>query len=435
MRQVCALAALGLVLAANRYGWPRSFDAAKSGDAALDSQGNDEPAFVPDWRRELVRVLRDIPHLPRHLIAGLKHHTRRGLLDLVLAVALIIAFALSGHAAAVPRTEFVYAISVDLFHLLANATWVGGLFYISMVLVPELQRLSPRLRFRVLARGLPHFSAVAIISAGLLAATGSLNTSIHLTSITQFVTTTYGVVLAVKIELFLAMVAISAYHAFRVRPRLTAALRRAAPTTHAPTAAVELTVVTRAQSTDVHHTGESERLAAPDSEPADMMSAAHEQTPDSLAHRLENWLRREAELGVGVLLCVALLAAFAGTLSPVVGSGSQAASGPFKQTQVVGGYHVALTVSPAGFGTNTFTVVLTDDKGKPVSGASILLETNMLDMDMGLQTAQLRPTGAAGTYEAQSDLTMAGHWDALFKILPPHAKQYVKADFHFTAST
>lgn len=51
---------------------------------------------------------------------------------------LLVTFALSGHAAAVPQAELGFALSVDILHLLGSAAWVGGLFYISIILIPAL---------------------------------------------------------------------------------------------------------------------------------------------------------------------------------------------------------------------------------------------------------------------------------------------------------
>ena len=137
---------------------------------------------------------------------------------------------MSGHAAATPPSERVYAVSVDLAHLIFSAVWLGGLLYISLALIPAARALPERAQALLLARGAPEFGAIAIVSAAALALTGSLNAGVHLTSLAQFATTAYGRVLFVKIELFLIMVAISAYHAFWLRPRLTRALAQNAQT-------------------------------------------------------------------------------------------------------------------------------------------------------------------------------------------------------------
>ena len=238
-----------------------------------------------------------------------------GEVELLLVAALLVAFALSGHAAAVPAPELGYSLSVDLLHLLGNAVWVGGLLYIGFVIVPVLRRLSIRQHARVLALGLPAFSVLATVSVVVLAATGSLNATIRLTSWQQFLTTLYGWILAVKIEFFLLMVLLSVYHAFYLRPRLAQAL----------TSSEEVVVGTPGQAlVGVGHASAARTAQATNNAPGtdDMAGERDEEEVSEraqhLAERLEGWLRREAMLGVAVLFCVALLGAFAGTLAPPI---------------------------------------------------------------------------------------------------------------------
>jgi len=146
---------------------------------------------------------------------------------------------------------------------------------------------------------------------------------------------------------------------------------------------------------------------------------------------MEDWLRREALLGVGVLLCVALLTLFAGTLAPTQAASPAGGGGAFKQTRTASGYAITLAVNPARFGSNTFTVTLASAQGTPVAGASALLQTQDTDMDMGTQSVQLQPVGASqpGVYSGQGDLTMAGHWSMTVKVLPPGAKTFITTSY------
>jgi putative copper export protein len=220
-----------------------------------------------------------------------------------------VAFAFSGHAAAVANAELGYAVSVDMLHLLGMAAWVGGLLYISSVLMPTLHRLNLHQYAHMLAQGMPEFSALAITSAIVLAATGSLNTSIHLASLQQFLTTLYGWILAVKIEFFLLMATISAYHAFSLRPRLVQALTRRK---EIGVDATKQALVTMSPSGIAH----TERHAAPEKTEDQGDEERISEQAQRLAEHMEDWLRREAMLGAIVLLCVALLGVFAGTLTP-----------------------------------------------------------------------------------------------------------------------
>lgn len=455
MREVVALAALLLAAVVTTRGADEDDSptlakrdmlrpySQQSGEAALTTDG------IADWRREVLGVVRNLLHLPARLVAGVRSLTWPGRAELVLGAALLVAFALSGHAAAVQSSELAYAVSVDLLHLLCEAAWVGGLFYISVVFVPTLAQLTARQRARVLALGLPEFGVVAIVSAVVLAATGSLNTTIHLTSIRQFLTTAYGQTLAVKIEFFLIMVAISAYHAFFLRPRLAVALVEAPQSEQtAPESAPAreaLVGVGGTESARDIRAGDSASSSAPSSGEPDGDPPISGRAR-RLADKLEDWLRREAMIGGVVLLCVALLAAFAGSLTVAAPAGasnassaatSSSSSGPYTQTQSAGGYSLTLKVTPDTFGTNTFIVTVRDTQNQPVDDASVLIQTTMLDMDMGTQSLQLKPVGAAspGAYSGQSDLTMAGHWQVIVKVLPPSSKQFVQSSFKFGTHT
>ena len=424
MRELVALAALILTLAAINRGLPLGREAS---GATLPTTADDDGA-IAGWGHELLLTLRRIPQLPGRLVAGLRARTLTGAALVLLAGALIVAFALSGHAAAVPNNELAYALAVDLLHLVCNAAWVGGLLYISLIFVPALARLDVRSRARVLALGLPEFGAVAILSAFLLALTGSLNTTIHLSSIQQFLTTAYGRTLFVKIELFLLMVGISAWHAFRVRPQLAQMLAeqdaRAGSPVAVPVAATHDYSGSNGYGA-AHGKGNSSGNSGNGSNGGN--------TPlREMAVKLEDWLRREAMLGAAVLLCAALLGAFAGTLAAAPsGATPTTASGPFLQTLQAGDYAVTLNVVPAKFGTNTFTVTVKDSKGQPVENAIVVLTTDMLDMDMGEQSVSLKPVGLdqPGVYSGQGELTMGGHWALIVKVVPPGAKQPLTPTF------
>ena len=466
---VAALALIMAVLELRRQPYAVSWRVA--GDTPAAPEPLPEPKRLADIGPWLLAALRAMPGA---LARGWARRTRWGQGVLLLGAALVVAFGFSGHAAAVPEGELAYAVSVDLLHLFGEAAWVGGLLYIAVVLVPALRRLPSRARAEMLARGLPHFSALAVITVLVLALTGSLNTAVHLTSITQFLTTSYGQTLAIKIELFLIMAAISAYHAFRLRPRLAVSLasdtgeasgavddavgaqhasdgsdgsdgsngarpraRGAAPRAQvaqmaerASSAPASRTVPDTPRTEEVQEAKPASASPAPRGGGGQGMGAA----TLNLAAALEDWLQREAALGVAILACVALLGAFAGSLAPPAPPAPAHATPYISAPQVAGGLSVTLRVDPAAFGTNTFTVAVHDTNGKPVDGAGVSIATQMLDMDMGIQTTQLKPAGQPGIYSAQADLTMAGHWQIFVRVLPANSDQIQTFDYHFSVA-
>jgi len=456
MRQAALAVALGFALVAARNAAPNA--SADISDALLlgESGDREDARGIPSWTRAALDVLRQAPRLPARLARGWVEAPWSRRVEITLGALLLYAFAMSGHAAATPPSERVYAISVDLAHLIFSAAWLGGLFYISLALVPAARALPERTQALLLARGTPEFGVIAIVSAAALALTGSLNTSAHLTSLAQFATTDYGRVLFVKIELFLIMAAISAYHAFWLRPRLSRALAQGAQ--EQPATLRQVAGVSAQASGASEFLASAERLPLDDADTtlprlsaipqehaaqnghasrhAEALRPATDETRD-LRRRMDDWLRREALLGVGVLLCVALLALFAGTLTPPAQAVPAASASAFSQQHTVSGYAITLRVDPAKFGQNTFTVTVTDAQGKPVSGASALLLISDTDMDMGQQSVQAQAVGASqpGVYRAQSELTMAGNWSVTVKVLPPGAKAYVTTTYKLVAGS
>jgi putative copper export protein len=157
-----------------------------------------------------------------------------------LTAGIVLVGALSSHSAATTDGRLL-ALGAEALHLLAMALWVGGLLAFATVFwrVPMPQRL-------VLA--IPAFSQVAVCAVGILALTGLVLARLHLTAWHELVTTPYGRVLAAKVLVFAAMLALASghlrYHAkmslrtgvgetrgvrhFRGRLRLEAALAVAA---------------------------------------------------------------------------------------------------------------------------------------------------------------------------------------------------------------
>ncbi|HET9110434.1 MAG TPA: copper resistance protein CopC [Ktedonobacterales bacterium] len=434
-----------------------ALDAARADDSADSALASAAEEPIPSWTHAVLETLRQTPRLPLRLARGLLDLSPLRQAEVVLGVLLLFAFAMSGHAAATPPDERAYAVSVDFAHLIFSAIWLGGLLYISVVLIPAARALPERMRALLLARGAPEFGAIAIASAAALALTGSLSANVRLTSLAQFATTAFGRTLFVKIELFLIMVAISAFHAFWLRPRLTRSLATTSPArlaarrevagvgaqsagqaiqgsasvaeqphVDAPYDSLDATQpVVRISVTRASQNGHSPRASAT------MAAGGVSDEARSLRACMEDWLRREAIVGVGVLLCVALLTLFAGTLAPTQAAAPATNGGAFKQSQVVSGYTITLQVAPATFGQNTFIVTVVDAQGKPVSDASTQLVTQDLDMDMGEQTVQLRPVGASqpGAYSGQGDLTMAGHWSLAASVTPTGAKSALQATY------
>jgi copper transport protein len=337
----------------------------------------------------------------------------------VYGIALAYVFEYSGHGGAAPNW---WGPIVDFLHLLANGIWVGGLLTLAVVVVPTLRSQDERVRATYLAASIPAFSAPALTAVAFVVVTGPLNGAVRMSSLSQVWTTPYGIVLIVKSVLFLTMVAISYHYAFRLRPRLIAERSDFAPQEYVSTRGALPAAGMGGMLARFLAVSALARLSAnpkavprpPSSAPPTSTVSEHEQARASqrLTASILSWMQAEAVVGVGVLLCAALLGPLAGTLTPSVASsnGFGAQGGTQTITQKADDLTVTLSVDPGKFGTNTFTAVVKNPDGTPASGGSVFLVESMVEMDMGTNTIGLTPSGQPGTYSGQGELPMAGHW-------------------------
>ncbi|MBL8602398.1 MAG: CopD family protein [Myxococcales bacterium] len=122
----------------------------------------------------------------------------------------------------------LYLLSVTL-HILAAATWVGGMLFLILVVVPWLRRGGRSGAARFLHETGVRFRDVGWGCFALLAVTGAFNLSVRGVHLADFGdprwrASSFGRAVTVKLALFAAAVALSAVHDFWVGPRATRAL-------------------------------------------------------------------------------------------------------------------------------------------------------------------------------------------------------------------
>jgi putative copper export protein len=441
-REIPIIVALVITLLAARRARVTSSDSSREWSNAPAASFDQVGRPIPDFGREVVRLLVGLFRLPDRLVAGFLRQDRYQQALCLLGLLLLITFVLPERGVLL-SWESGYSVATGLLFCVGEAVWLGGLLYIGYILLPATTGMTPRQRARLLALGLPQFGAIAIIGGAVLVVTGLLNSTLQLIPWTELLTTTYGRTLAVMFELLLILAGMSAYHAFFLRPRLAQELNAEDPPMIPNSIREQLitpnqTLVgaaPRLYATPLERAGDSPPPdQSPDQpEPPMLSPRAH-----ALEERLRDWLRREALLAGALLLCVVLLGIFAVSLLPNLTSAgvSGQSKGPYIGTETARNYMVTMKVSPDIFGANTFTVTLKDVAGRPVAGAHVLIETDSLDMDMGIQTIHLRELGAAapGSYSGQSELTMAGHWKATVTLQVPGNRQLLTVDFQFSAA-
>jgi copper transport protein len=279
---------------------------------------------------------------------------RRPLTWALPAALLAVSPALAGHA----TTQHPVALlaPLDVVHVAAMSAWAGGLVAL-LVAVPAATRAIPEPERRTppLAAVLTRFSAVALASVALLAASGAAQAIVHLRAPGDLLHTAFGRAVLIKIIILLALVALGARNRRAVVPGLRAAARTGAP-------------------------------------------------PGAAGRALRATLRAE----------VALIAVTLGVTTALVSYAPPAAlsAGPSSQTARTGPLEVQLTVDPARAGANAVHLYLFSARdGAPFTATKELTVTAALPAKgIGPLPATLHRAGP-GHYVADAlTLTPAGRW-------------------------
>jgi copper transport protein len=126
------------------------------------------------------------------------------------------------------------AISLDWIHFMAVSIWLGGLFYISSILLRTIRKDgnidgivnrsfdvdTVHIASYFLALLLPYFSLIATISLGIIGVTGLYMAWIHLHTAQAIFTSSYGNILVIKLLLVLPMIILGGYHQIKLHSSL-----------------------------------------------------------------------------------------------------------------------------------------------------------------------------------------------------------------------
>jgi copper transport protein len=291
---------------------------------------------------------------------SLQPRAQRSQTDVYIAVlggVVLWTFSRSGHAATTAPSWL--SVSIDMVHLLAVATWLGGLIMLVAAVFP---RRDPRELDDVLAT----FSRVAMVSVAVLVASGTYSAWRGIGTIHAIFTTTYGLVVVGKIALLAGILLVANVSRLLVRERVVA---------YAMTEAV------------VQHP------SAPDDE--------------LRVERVRRGVAVEAMVGLVVLGFSAVLVA------EPRGKEALAASyrDPLSATAPLAhGRSLQITTSTGVHGPITFTVALSDH-GK----ARISATATQHDRQIGPLPIKLVRDGR-GHYDGTATLPVAGSWELDFVI-------------------
>jgi copper transport protein len=292
---------------------------------------------------------------------------------LATAAATLVLPGLAGHAG--QRSPRGLALPLDAVHLVAGAIWLGGLIGIVVFWL----NVGREGRVAALAVVVPRFSATAFLSVLALIGTGIGQSLLEVPTLGSLWQTNYGKALVVKIVLLFAALALAAINLARTKPRLEAAGVR----------------------------------------PSDGPSAA------LLLRRL---VQGEILFVAGALFAAAVLTSLpppASALARVKNIAARVGPGPVSTVIDKGPYKIHVQVTPNRAAVNNSFRVTVTKNGRPVQGAGVVTQFNMLDMEMGTQSYRFRQTRPGSFSKSAPALVMVGHWGLQFEVSIPGQQPFV----------
>ena len=140
----------------------------------------------------------------------------------VLAIAVLIGPAWTGHAGATPGVAGEFPLAADALHLLAAGAWLGGLPPLAMLLAAAWRGKEPHWA-SVTVIAVQRFSLLGVISVSMLLASGVANSWYEVGTLNNLFATSYGQLVLIKIGLFAAMLGLASINRFYLTPRLAIA--------------------------------------------------------------------------------------------------------------------------------------------------------------------------------------------------------------------
>ena len=285
---------------------------------------------------------------------------------LAAAAAVLAIPGATGHAGQTAPQRL--SLVLDWLHLVSGSVWIGGLIGLLVL----WRALPAGRRVPGLAVAVPRFSNVAFVSVLVLLGSGTWATVLHMPVLAALWQTNYGKVILIKVGLLLGAVGLAAVNLLRSKPRLVDA-------------------------------GEQAVVGEP------------------AARLLRRMVGGETALVGSAVFAAAVLSSLPPPPPSFALEGSALAKvgpGPIATVVARDGYSLDLHVGPnRAAAPNVFAVRLTRN-GRPVTGSSVTMSFNMLDMQMPTQQYQLAEVRPGFYSRSTSALVMVGHWGLVINVTP-----------------
>ena len=284
------------------------------------------------------------------------------------------------------------AILLDWLNLAALGTWFGSFAYLGYLILPLFSHKELEYHIETLTTILRRLIPFILAAIGIEIVSTLFLSEAAISDPQQLLGDPYGRTLLIQIAIFITMLSLSLYTLLWLQSRMKHQILLL-PLVHADLP------VRRLRQSELHHT---------------------KKTLGTISTSI-TWL------GIGILLCTALMAFFTPPIHfPAITYNNQSTGSDGTanaQTKQIGDLSVSLQLLPRHSNqTNTILLVINDSTGKPVTDAQIHLSTNMQAMDMG--TGQALITGGnpvyITTFDKNATFNMAGLWVINLNIQRPN---------------
>ncbi len=150
-----------------------------------------------------------------------RYRDSSALLYVLLGLTLLISWTESATGHASDKGDFTVPEFVDWLHLLGAIVWGGGLFVLSLIVLPHLKNFGTEGLTAITGVG-SHFSRIASLAVGIIALTSLYQSWVYIGGLEALEETPYGKLVIAKIVLFLLLVIFAAFNRYLILPFLKA---------------------------------------------------------------------------------------------------------------------------------------------------------------------------------------------------------------------
>lgn len=151
--------------------------------------------------------------------AGGRYRDSWGFLSLMLCAGLVVSMTESATGHAADTGDFSISEIMDWLHLLVALVWGGGLFVLSLVILPKIVK-GDDLAAQLVAGVAGRFSRIAGFAVGITALTAGYNAVVDVGSVNALLMTNYGRIIIVKTYLFFFLLSLGAFNRYFCVPSL-----------------------------------------------------------------------------------------------------------------------------------------------------------------------------------------------------------------------